>query len=92
MRAVLLALLLAACAAPPPDPPTMAPVDHPRAPKGITIPCDVEWEPITLPTTAEDQVSGRLRDREAADDAIETCDGRRSRAVRHIRRLGGATQ
>ncbi|MDR6292365.1 hypothetical protein E9232_004905 [Inquilinus ginsengisoli] len=88
MRALLLLLALAACGDAATAPPTMAPVDMPRAPRGIALQCAVEFEPIVLPTTTAEQVEGRQRDREAARQAIETCDGRRSRAVRHIRRLG----
>lgn len=87
--AALLLILLTSCGEMVAEPPTMAPVDHPRPPKGIATACDgVAWEPITLPTTAAEQAAGRQRDRKAADDAIETCDGRRARAVEYGRRLG----
>ncbi|MGL4964951.1 MAG: hypothetical protein ACRC67_27240 [Inquilinus sp.] len=89
MRAAILLLALGACTAEVVVRPVMAPVDRPRPPKDIATRCGgVEWEPIRLPTTAADQIAGRQRDRAAADDAIDTCDGRRAGAVQHIRRLG----
>lgn len=89
MRALILAaLLLAGCSPTIVERPVMSPVDTPRAPKGIATKCGVDFPPITLPTTAEEQAAGRKSDRELAQAAIETCDGRRERAVRHIRRLG----
>lgn len=84
--ALLLALLLAGCSQPPPVKLPAAPVDRPAVPKGVSTKCELEFEPITLPTTAAEQVEGRQRDRAAATAALETCDGRRERAVRHIRR------
>jgi hypothetical protein len=88
MRALLVAILLAGCGHTIVERPVMAPVDTPRAPKGIATPCNIDFPPITLPTTAEEQAAGRQSDRELAERAIATCDGRRARAVQHIRRLG----
>lgn len=90
IAALLPAAIVGACAPSAAVRPSMVPVDTPRPPKGTTTTCSVEFEPITLPTTAAEQVEGRQRDRVAARAAIETCDGRRSRAVRHIRRQGAA--
>jgi hypothetical protein len=92
MRALLVAaLLLAGCGEATVVPPTMAPVDTPRLPKGVDTPCaDIDWPAITLPTTAAEQAAGRQQDRALADAAIEECDGRRARAVRAFRR--GATK
>jgi hypothetical protein len=91
MRAVLLIILVmsAGCATKIVEKPVMAPVDTPRVPKGSGTPCaGIDWPPITLPTTPEEQTAGRLSDRELAERAIATCDSRRARAVQHIRRLG----
>lgn len=82
--AVVALLLLAGCGDALDPPPTMAPVDTPALPKGVTTKCRVEFEPIVLPTTAPDQVAGRMRDREVAQDAVDLCDGRRARAVRRL--------
>lgn len=91
IRALAVALLLAGCGPTIVERPVMAPVDTPRAaplPKGVTTKCAVDFPPITLPTTAEEQAAGRQADRELAERAIEECDGRRARAVQHSRRRG----
>jgi hypothetical protein len=91
MRALALALLLAACGGAAVERPIMAPVDTPRPPRGTETSCvGIDWPPITLPTTAAEQAAGRQQDRALADAALEECDRRRSRAVRHIRRQGAA--
>jgi hypothetical protein len=88
MRIALLCLALAACAPEVRTIPVMAPVDHPPAPKGISIKCSVDFPPIHLPATAEQLAAGQRQDREIAQAAIDTCNSRRVRAVEHIRRLG----
>lgn len=92
-RALILALLLlAACGSGEPGRPTMAPVDTAPAksaavPKAAKIECEMPaWEPITLPTTAAEQVAGRHADRAKAEAVIAECERRRSSAVRAIRR------
>lgn len=88
MTRILLLLLLAACTRVV-EKPVMLPVDTPPPPKGVAVRCAApDWEPIRLPTTAAEQVAGRQRDRDLAETAIETCDGRRAKAVRHLRRTG----
>jgi hypothetical protein len=91
-RAALALLLLAGCGSGAPEPPTMAPVDTVRArpaavPKAAKAECEMPaWEPITLPTTAAEQVAGRHADRAKAEAVIAECERRRSSAVRAIRR------
>ncbi|WP_343714040.1 hypothetical protein [Inquilinus sp.] len=80
-------LLLAACAPRVIEKPVMAPVETPRVPKEAATPCGgVDWPPITLPTTAAEQVAGRHADRAMADAALAECDGRRASGVRALRR------
>lgn len=92
MRPLLLAaLLLAGCGTTVVEKPVMAPVDTlrpPPLPKGVTVKCTIDFPPITLPTTAEEQAAGRQADRALAREAIEECDGRRAKAVQHSRRRG----
>lgn len=91
IRLLAAALLLAACGPTIIEKPIMSPVDTPRAPplpKGVTTTCAIDFPPITLPTTAEEQAAGRQADRELARQAIEECDGRRAKAVQHSRRRG----
>lgn len=90
MRATaILLIMLAACTPSVVEKPVMAPVDHPRAPRGIGQPCEnPAFDPIRLPTDAAEQIGARQVDQDAATDAIDTCEGRRARAVQYIRRLG----
>jgi hypothetical protein len=94
---LLVALLLrAGCGETVVERPVMAPVDTARTqrtpvPKAARAECEPPaWDPITLPTTAAEQVAGRHADRARAEAIIAECDGRRSSAVQAIRR--GATR
>lgn len=92
IRVLALSLLLSGCGVADTPPPTMAPVDTAPArpavvPKAAKIECEMPaWEPITLPTTAAEQVAGRHADRAKAEAVIAECERRRSSAVRAIRR------
>lgn len=92
IRVLTAALLLVSCGTSVADKPVMAPVDaapHRPAviPKAAKIECEMPaWEPITLPTTAAEQVAGRHADRIKAEAVIAECERRRSSAVRAIRR------
>jgi hypothetical protein len=95
-RLPVVLLLLAGCGETIVERPVMAPVDTRPAkqtfvPKAARVECEPPaWDPITLPTSAAEQVAGRHADRAKAEAAIAECEARRSTAVRAARR--GATK
>lgn len=98
MRAAILIIMMVitGCGETIVERPVMAPVDTQQAaraavPKAARVECEPPaWDPITLPTTAAEQVAGRHADRARAEAVIAECEARRSSAVRAVRR--GATR